>query len=153
MAIEASELWQAARRKAGKRQSAAARAVETKQAAMQRRLERLKIDVERLDREAVTDRAIRSWNAWKTDMLLERGHDFDPASRNSRPEFLERITVNYIRHHLTHYDEHLDDVRGRVGVGLAWADISAKVFAAIAEAYPWLAEECKRQAERREQQP
>jgi hypothetical protein len=39
----------------------------------------------------------------------------------SDPAFLERITVNFIRHELTEYDESLQEVAGRMGVDEAMA--------------------------------
>jgi hypothetical protein len=44
-------------------------------------------------------------------------YDSDYASVNSSPEFLDRITRNYIRHNLTDYDALLASIRGRAGVG------------------------------------
>ena len=63
--------------------------------------------------------------------------------------FLERITVNYVRHRLTSYDRNLERVAGQIGVALAITAIRKRIYAAIAETYPHLAPECERQLARR----
>src|SRR5262249_36768559 len=93
--------------------------------------------------EEVIERAIMSHNA----RCL--GTDRHRANRNDSSEFLARITVNYIRHELTSYDGLLQNARGKVGVDLAQEEIADKVFDAIADAYPWLADECYRQLDER----
>lgn len=62
-------------------------------------------------------------------------------------EFEQRITVNYIRHQLTQYDEHCRRLSALVGKEAGYRLLRSRVFAAIREAYPWLAKECKRQEE------
>jgi hypothetical protein len=57
----------------------------------------------------------------------------------------EGPTVNDIRHHLTEYDTHLEEVAGQVGVSEAGRGIRHRVYAQIAARYPEYAEECKRQ--------
>lgn len=69
--------------------------------------------------------------------------------RDAPPEVRARWAVNYARHHLTKYDEALEEVAGKIGVAEATQAIWRKVYAAVAAAYPELAEECRRQAERR----
>jgi hypothetical protein len=71
------------------------------------------------------------------------------ASRNSDPAFLACIQVNYIRHRLTTYDRDLELAAGRPGAERARDAIREKVYDAIAEAYPDLADECYRQLSRR----
>ncbi len=52
--------------------------------------------------------------------------------------------MNYLRHHLTAYDEHLEEVTGRVGVSEAGAGIRRRIYAAIEATYPEYAQECQR---------
>ena len=49
----------------------------------------------------------------------ERHWDGDGAAEDAPAEFLERITVNFIRHNLTAYDRALEEVAGRVGIASA----------------------------------
>ena len=67
------------------------------------------------------------------------------ATDDSDPKFLERICVNYLRHCLTKYEDHLDRMSGKVGFGEGYEEIRRKIFAKISERYEWLADECKRQ--------
>lgn len=81
-------------------------------------------------------RAIEHYNS--------RNSDGD-ASLNSDREFLDRISVNYIRHCLTTYENILDDASGRVGVDEAYKIIKNRVLTRIAEMHPELSRECRRQ--------
>ena len=119
-----------------------------KQAA--RRIEAAKtiiIRVKRLPANKVLTDAIDHFNCrqrrrdWNDDNYLE----FSPASEDSDTRFLERITVNYIRHNLTSYDSKLLAQRGHPGVNEAVPIIRRRVFEEIACAYPHLSDECDRQ--------
>jgi hypothetical protein len=76
--------------------------------------------------------------------------EYDWASPRSRPDFLDRIMVNYLRHELTPYEKRLYEVAGRVGVRDAEQMIRESVYDAIAGAYPHLQNECGRQSATRE---
>jgi len=76
----------------------------------------------------------------------ERHWDGDGAAEDAPAEFLERITVNFIRHK---YDRALEEVAGRVGIASAVQAIRARIYSAIGESYPALADECSRQLMRR----
>jgi hypothetical protein len=76
-------------------------------------------------------------------------HEWEWASANDDPAFLERITVNFIRHKLTRYDHELERLAGKVGVRRAVRVIRRRVYEAIAQAYPQYAAECRRQWRRR----
>jgi hypothetical protein len=80
----------------------------------------------------------------------ERHWDGDGAAEDAPAEFLERITVNFIRHNLTACDRALEEVAGRVGIASA---VQSKDLLshrrAIGESYPALADECSRQLMRR----
>lgn len=76
----------------------------------------------------------------------------DPTSPTLNPLLVQRLCVNYLRHATTRYDRNRDavrlmarsqSVRDKVG-GI----IKARTLAAIAVAYPGLAAEARRQAER-----
>jgi hypothetical protein len=85
--------------------------------------------------------AIEAYNEWHWDG--------DGTAEDAPAEFLERITVNFIRHNLTAYDRALEEVAGRVGIASAVQAIRAKIYSAIGESYPALADECSRQLMRR----
>jgi hypothetical protein len=85
--------------------------------------------------------AIEAYNEWHGDG--------DGTAEDAPAEFLERITVNFIRHNLTAYDRALEEVAGRVGIASAVQAIRARIYSAIGESYPALADECSRQLMRR----
>lgn len=78
----------------------------------------------------------------------QRG-DNKTATNESDQHFLERITVNYLRHVCSHYDDHRDFLRtitDKTTRNAAGAIIKGRQLAEIAHHYPALAEEAKRQA-------
>lgn len=72
-------------------------------------------------------------------------YDWRPATADSDPEFLDRITVNYLRHQGTTYDSLLNKLKGLVGKSQAYVLVHNRTLDAIAEAYPDLEEECENQ--------
>ncbi|MDQ1030130.1 hypothetical protein QF035_007712 [Streptomyces umbrinus] len=66
---------------------------------------------------------------------------------------LDRWKVDYLRHRLSPYDELLEGLSSREGRGRAAALLRQRIHAAIAEAYPGLAEECERQVRDRQLGP
>jgi hypothetical protein len=71
-----------------------------------------------------------------------------PATLDSSQGFLARITVNYLRHVCSHYDEYRDQLRvlhpvDRDAVG---ALVKGRVLASIAKTHGWLAAACKEAA-------
>jgi len=66
--------------------------------------------------------------------------------RNSDRALIDRLCVNYLRHHLSNYKELLTARGGGGYLGGQERDkIRKEVYEAIARAYPWLREECDRQ--------
>ena len=120
-----------------KRKLAAAKAVATKTARLVQAIQAMPITVERLKLSRLQQLAIDSYNA------RSHGHSF--ASRNDDPAFLERITVNFVRHELTQYDQALWEAAGKTGIAQAVTEIRRRVYGAIAQAYPSLCDECARQ--------
>jgi hypothetical protein len=99
--------------------------------------------------EVVIQDAIRSYNSFHEDLLIERGHNYTDASPSSNTEFLNRITVNHIRHNLSYYDEKLERLFGKVGKMEAYIILNKKIYAKIGDMHPALAAECKRQLDRK----
>lgn len=67
------------------------------------------------------------------------------ATKDSDPNFLDRITVNYLRHQLSDYGNRLVQLLGPTGKDEAYKALRDKILLAIAERYPELATECRRQ--------
>jgi hypothetical protein len=100
-AIEATAEFLAARSAAATRKASAARAVETKRAAMRRHVEGLVVEVVRMGDEELVRRACKHYNRRqeeRAERRAERGqecdYDWRPATPASDRAFLDRITVN-----------------------------------------------------------
>jgi hypothetical protein len=105
------------------------------------------------------DRLIKEVQSWAILLKPERAHTItqsalleynryhpdEPASHNNSIAFLNRITVNYLRHKLTNYDEKLNALFGKVGKDEAYQLLNQMIYKKISEQYPELATECKRQ--------
>jgi hypothetical protein len=148
-AVEASPAWQETQEARHARKAAAQRATQTKRAALLREVAALDILVAVLPEAELTARACAHYNALQDDR--ERW-DRLPATPESHPDFLRRITVNMLRHRYSSYERRLADVYGKVGVREAYAQINQNVYGAIAAAYPALAEECAAQLARKQAQ-
>lgn len=144
-AAERSAGFVTARAGSARRVNGAKKAVETKRESLLRQVAEMQVSVQVQPVAMVLHLAIEAYN----DRLLHTERfEVEPASETSDPAFLERITVNFIRHQLTTYDEKLEEVAGRVGVQDAVRAIRRKVFATITAAYPDLEQECYRQMSR-----
>ena len=139
--FEVSSEFLAAKAKAARRQCGAKTAVETKRAALMQQVLEMHVSVETRPEHWVRRATIEAYNEWYWDG--------DGTAEDAPAKFLERITVNFIRHNLTAYDRALEEVAGRVGIASAVQAIRAKIYSAIGESYPALADECSRQLMRR----
>lgn len=141
-AAETSAAWTARAAKTRVRQEAAVRAVETKRVKMWVYLESVAITVPALAHLDLTQEACDHYN--QRQFIFGNWYQ-EEATPTSDAMFISRITVNYLRHALTEYDDELTSVFGKVGVRDGYQEISRKVFEAISVAYPLLANECQRQ--------
>lgn len=137
LAAEAGPAFQEAQARLAKRKAAGGKAAETKKRKLMDAVRAMQITVARVGVNHARRLAIDHYNQ------RHPGDCF--ADSKSDPAFLERITVNYIRHHLTEYDQALWDVAGKTGIRCAVVEIRKRIYSAIAEAYPSLAPECDRQ--------
>ena len=135
-AAEKSEQFLNAQTALSIRKLSAQKAVETKVAKLMHAVSLMKISVCKI--KDVESHAIEAFNA-------NRRNDEYWASTDSDKAFLDRITVNFIRHELTEYDYSLLEVAGKTGVTNAVDAIRNKVYSAIADEYPEYDEECWRQ--------
>jgi hypothetical protein len=148
-ATEASDAFTKAQEAIARRKASAQKGVATKTAKLLDQVRAMEVTVHAVP--GVQARAIEDYNARQERRAEWYGYANDtmPANVHSDRDFLERITVNYIRHSLTEYDEHIESVASKTGINAAIEAIRARVYGAIAEAYPWLASECRRQQEQR----
>lgn len=136
---EASDVFLSAQEALAKRKNAAAKAIETKKAKLIDIVNEMRISVIKLSDDKLLNEAICSYNS------INSMRDFGGACLSSDQAFLQRITVNFIRHELTSYDANLAVVANKTGGEEAVMLIRKKVYKEIAKAYPDLEEECDRQ--------
>lgn len=153
-ACEQRSDWDALCAKVRQRKAAATRAVVTKRQQVQAYLEHLLVVVPRWPEDELVERACWHYNERQAEQAAryaERHHGmwdgacWETATPGSVPEFLVRISVNYLRHQCSIYESELFHLSGKVGSDDARRTLHAKVCHAIGEAYPSLAAECARQ--------
>lgn len=149
VAAEQTDAYRQFTEKNKNRVTGAKKAVKTKKERLLEELMGWQINVKKKKYHKVVRNAINSYNSFHHMLNVERGHEYIKASKNSDPEFLRRITVNYLRHNLSSYEERLDDLFGKVGKTEAYIILNRKIYESIAKAYPDLAEECERQMYRK----
>jgi hypothetical protein len=143
--VEASPEF-AARRAGSKRRAAAPTAAAGRKPGdlLPGRIRAVPVTVPRMSRGDVIRRSCEHHN----QRAAVRDDPMASASPGDDPEFLGRITVSYLRHEVTGYEAELAGLSGRIGRAEAAKLIRACVLDAIAEAYPWLADECRHQKRR-----
>jgi hypothetical protein len=143
--IEASEEFQAARAVAKQRSERAKATAETRRKETIRWAEDLPPpSLPAYDRDTLISLACQHYN----QLWMFRGRDDKWASASASDEFLDRISVNYLRHECSHYEDQLMQAWGSIAASQARTIIKEKVLLAIEEAYPWLEDECNRQIDR-----
>jgi hypothetical protein len=152
-AIEAGEDF-AARLKSGKTRSAASvAAADKRREQLLAAVESIPVTVPVIDDRTLAAEAIANRNAARAfhySGAPREDERVDPDAPDAVDSAtLDRWKVNYLRHRLTDYERHLEEVAGKVGVRDAKDLIREKVYDAIADAYPGLAAECLKQAQDR----
>ena len=134
---EASPEFSAEQAGQAKRKAASVKAVATKVEKLLASINGMPVTVERKPMALVREEAIRNYN---------RANPHDPPYGTTAYGYsIEHVMVDYVRHSLTDYDYELEKTVGKTGKQIGYNAISKVIFAAIAEAYPDLAEECARQ--------
>lgn len=150
-AVEATAEFRAALAAAAGRKAGAKRAVESKRAALHAHIAAIAVEVPQLEIGELVEAACHHYNRRAADRAERRswcdeGYRSRPATTASDRAFLDRITVNYVRHALPAYEDELDALFGRVGAREGYVEIKRRVLAAIGAAYPHLVAECERQS-------
>ena len=148
-AAEASPEWAAWRLGSKARRSTGRATADRKRAEVAAMVETITINIIPTTLDVARSRAVRAYNEHADYIADRRGYsdpDREPASLDSDPDFLDRITVNYLRHERTSYDALGDRLFGLVGRAEAHELLRERVLGAIGATYPALAVECKHQA-------
>ena len=140
--VEGSAAWAARTEATQRRKEGAAQAVETKRTRLQAHLDAVEINLPMIGADDLLWLPCHHYNQRQFDRGNFDGWDATPVSD---PAFLQRISVNFLRHAMSDYDAELVNIFGSVGVGEGYQEINRKAFAAIGAAYPILTAECQRQ--------
>lgn len=130
--------------KAKKRKDSAMKIVEKKRVELLDRVNAIEITIPVVQFSQLLSDSIEHYN-YRKSMRYWEEDEFGPATKKSDKDFLNRITVNYIRHVLTDYEEILDEIYGKVGVGEAYLVLFGKIMHEISKKYPELSNACKNQ--------
>ena len=141
--IELSSSFKKAKARADKRRAAIEPSIDKRRKELLEKVRAEKVVLQPMSKPKLRRLAINSYNEHN-----ESG--WSVASVGDDPTFLNRIMVNYLRHECTNYDHDLWTASGEIGVREAQTLVRAKTYKAIAHAYPYLADECEQQAERRQ---
>ncbi|HET8938486.1 MAG TPA: hypothetical protein VFN67_33810 [Polyangiales bacterium] len=144
--VHAAERERTDWRKSEKRSASAVSGAETKREQLLHIVEAIAIEIPTFDPED-HDRNDELLVGASIEHYNDRNIDPDRvlASETDSPEFLRRITVNYLRHRCTPYDAQLSRQFGKVGNAEARLALLDRIYDAIADRYPHLSEECRRQ--------
>lgn len=147
--VEATDEWASWRTRSLKRSTAARQVAKRKEDDLLQEVSRVRISVSAPPGlGTVRKAAVNHFNERSAERALWRGDiEYEPATLDSDRQFLDRITVNYLRHECTTYDDVLDSLARRVGKRKAYDLIRGRVLDAVAERYPELRSECVRQKE------
>ena len=140
LAGERTESWGNYQETRDRRSKISAETAKKKRDDLMKWVDGLVINVEELADEEIINRAIESYN--------ERQVNGNFSDRNSDRNFLERISVNYLRHAGTSYENLLHETFGEIGTSEAKLEIKIKTLDAIGEKYGWLSNECSKQREK-----
>jgi len=118
------------------RSTAGRQAAEKKMGDLLDWVERLQVEVRQYKtNEALTEAACRHYNEfWAVRDMYGDKH----ASQSDDPEFLNRITINFLRHGCSGYERFINSVAGKTGAPEARALLREKINKKILEQYPFL---------------
>ncbi|PKL78042.1 MAG: hypothetical protein CVV27_04075 [Candidatus Melainabacteria bacterium HGW-Melainabacteria-1] len=112
-------------------------------------IEALSLNLPRYSRDALIARACKQHNARqhaRAARLDDLYAEVQTISPSAHPNVLARVTVSYLRGLLEARYPILAGLRGDPAQFERYALAKAKMLATIAASYPWLADECQRQA-------
>ena len=137
---EQTEEFKAAKAQKERRSAAAKRSCQTRQQKLLDYVAGIKFTVRFFDKatlKAITIRSKEEWHSYRGDW------DFDASTADDLT--LQRWMVNFLRHNATDYESCIDDLFGMVGKQAAYELLKYNVLDEIAEKYPYLSVECRRQ--------
>ncbi|MFG1704771.1 hypothetical protein ACFLIM_16415 [Nonomuraea sp. M3C6] len=154
MLAERSESFAVLRAGATRQSEAAKAAAERRRGETLAGVEEVRIAIPVLEWDVLARRAVDHRNRRDAERAWDRVDHIPKPARLKEVDgpTLRRWMVNYLRHNLTAYDAELGQLFGKVGRAEGSRLLQRRIYAAIAEAYSVLAEECRRQLHERQQQ-
>lgn len=124
--------------KSDARKDAARKAVETKREKCLNYARTVKIEVPVMKEKKLLGEAVEHYNEWqyykgRYERII---YGDNKTGYFADTEFLNRISVNYLRHECTEYDDVLYEMAGNVGVQEAHNILKKRINQAIFEVYP-----------------
>lgn len=121
------------------RKQSAAKGVATKREKSIQFARTVEIHVPTMGYDEVLKRACHSYNEWhQYDRRGYYNDYFTPADVDSDPDFLRRISTNYLRHECTSYEQQLYKLFGKTGVHDAHDILQQRINDEICRIYPQL---------------
>lgn len=138
--IEESQAFKEAVEKSSKRKESAKKAVETKKQQAMNYALTVDISIPKMTIKELFEFACEHYNDRQLERVGRGGNwVYDPVSPGFCSfEFLSRISVNFLRHECSEYEEHLEELYGVTGKQAAYETIKRRVNEAILEVYPEL---------------
>ena len=135
--IESTEAFKADFQKVIIRKIAARERAEKKCEKLKLYVNSVQIKIPTMDKDKLIRNACHHYNSWRE--WKEGGWDGEwRASPSSDESFLKRITLNYLRHQCTCYEDELDKFRMKVGKQEAHDILQKRINDAIKQKYEWL---------------
>lgn len=122
-----------------KRKDSAQKAVSTKIEKALSYANTVEIEIPVMNYNDVINQACRSYNDWHSERCARNGEFFEYADpRTSDSDFLKRITINYLRHECSDYEQQLYSIYGKTGVQEAHDILQKRINDEIKRIYPQL---------------
>ena len=135
--IESKDAFKEDLKKVLKRKIAALERAKRKREELMMYANGVQIKIPTIEKDDLIQRACNHYNRWNEWKLFEYA-DYNRATPSSNESFLKRITINYLRHHCTHYDDELQKFLKKVGKQEAHDILQQRINDAIIQKYEWL---------------
>lgn len=99
----------------------------------------IKIVIPAMNKKTLIDTSISRYNS----MWESRGHRYKVACIDDSTTFLNRITVNYLRHTSEHYEREIEFIFGKAGKYEGYKLLKERINEEIYKTYPFLKEKTK----------
>ena len=143
--VEETPAFQAALAQARKRQEGAKKGTERKRTLTLEMARSLPLHIEKMP----PNKLLRA----AQNHYLERNGEWIELKPWNEPDPLrDRLCVNYLRHQASEYDDHLETLKGKVGISKTYLLLWERIVQAIEETYPELGAEAWRQYRERARQ-